>query len=98
VFQAEDGIRYATVTGVQTCALPILTGNHVAPASRVRNRPPHALASWARLSPRTQATSSRRIRTPSGARVAGAGMRGMRRLELAGPASSRPSFQSPTLG
>src|SRR6266852_7208045 len=22
-FQAEDGIRYATVTGVQTCALPI---------------------------------------------------------------------------
>src|SRR5207245_3776420 len=23
-FQAEDGIRYATVTGVQTCALPIL--------------------------------------------------------------------------
>src|SRR6266542_749847 len=25
-FQAEDGIRDATVTGVQTCALPILTG------------------------------------------------------------------------
>src|SRR6266542_3250400 len=24
VFQAEDGIRDATVTGVQTCALPIL--------------------------------------------------------------------------
>src|SRR5207248_3487231 len=23
-FQAEDGIRYRTVTGVQTCALPIL--------------------------------------------------------------------------
>src|SRR2546430_4586962 len=23
VFQAEDGIRYLTVTGVQTCALPI---------------------------------------------------------------------------
>src|SRR6266852_6772509 len=23
-FQAEDGIRYATVTGVQTCALPIV--------------------------------------------------------------------------
>src|SRR6266498_4392778 len=23
-FQAEDGIRYADVTGVQTCALPIL--------------------------------------------------------------------------
>src|SRR5207245_8654347 len=26
LFQAEDGIRDATVTGVQTCALPILTG------------------------------------------------------------------------
>src|SRR5438270_13972910 len=25
-FQAEDGIRDLTVTGVQTCALPILTG------------------------------------------------------------------------
>src|SRR5207245_6215112 len=25
-FQAEDGIRDATVTGVQTCALPILPG------------------------------------------------------------------------
>src|SRR6266852_1589491 len=25
-FQAEDGIRYATVTGVQTCALPISAG------------------------------------------------------------------------
>src|SRR5207245_8335191 len=27
-FQAEDGIRDATVTGVQTCALPILSLNH----------------------------------------------------------------------
>src|SRR5256886_11200102 len=25
-FQAEDGIRYLTVTGVQTCALPICSG------------------------------------------------------------------------
>src|SRR3972149_3806121 len=25
LFQAEDGIRYLTVTGVQTCALPIYT-------------------------------------------------------------------------
>src|SRR2546430_16905048 len=25
-FQAEDGIRYLTVTGVQTCALPISDG------------------------------------------------------------------------
>src|SRR2546430_17257268 len=27
-FQAEDGIRYLTVTGVQTCALPILVGEN----------------------------------------------------------------------
>src|SRR5207245_5046011 len=27
-FQAEDGIRDATVTGVQTCALPILCERH----------------------------------------------------------------------
>src|SRR5207244_4729158 len=26
-FQAEDGIRYDLVTGVQTCALPISRGN-----------------------------------------------------------------------
>src|SRR5688572_31500299 len=28
-FQAEDGIRDLTVTGVQTCALPILVGEEV---------------------------------------------------------------------
>src|SRR5205085_7996380 len=31
-FQAEDGIRDLTVTGVQTCALPILLGPPAAPA------------------------------------------------------------------
>src|SRR5688500_20341023 len=30
-FQAEDGIRDYKVTGVQTCALPILVGKHVKP-------------------------------------------------------------------
>src|SRR2546430_5649020 len=33
-FQAEDGIRDLTVTGVQTCALPILRGR----VSRVSSR------------------------------------------------------------
>src|SRR2546429_6661980 len=28
-FQAEDGIRDVAVTGVQTCALPILMGNPI---------------------------------------------------------------------
>src|SRR5207245_6400214 len=31
VFQAEDGIRDATVTGVQTCALPISKAPETAP-------------------------------------------------------------------
>src|SRR5256886_12215265 len=31
-FQAEDGIRYLTVTGVQTCALPIFRDFAVDPA------------------------------------------------------------------
>src|SRR2546430_4556069 len=30
-FQAEDGIRDLTVTGVQTCALPIWAGSRCAP-------------------------------------------------------------------
>src|SRR5699024_12056058 len=28
IFQAEDGIRYRNVTGVQTCALPIYNHRH----------------------------------------------------------------------
>src|SRR5260370_25922180 len=31
-FQAEDGIRDSSVTGVQTCALPISLGFHAPPA------------------------------------------------------------------
>src|SRR2546430_4408008 len=39
-FQAEDGIRDLTVTGVQTCALPIFSGPGAAhsAASRARQR------------------------------------------------------------
>src|SRR2546430_13465804 len=33
-FQAEDGIRDLTVTGVQTCALPISSASTSAPPSR----------------------------------------------------------------
>src|SRR5260370_15053236 len=32
-FQAEDGIRYSSVTGVQTCALPISAAHPVAPSN-----------------------------------------------------------------
>src|SRR3712207_8262904 len=35
-FQAEDGIRDIGVTGVQTCALPILHGHHLRQVDRER--------------------------------------------------------------
>src|SRR3989475_373143 len=49
-FQAEDGIRDLTVTGVQTCALPIyslqhLRRHHALRRRRERHRPGHAAAS-----------------------------------------------------
>src|SRR5690348_17414608 len=36
-FQAEDGIRDGRVTGVQTCALPISSGDASADGPRVRS-------------------------------------------------------------
>src|SRR5690606_39563815 len=39
-FQAEDGIRYFHVTGVQTCALPICPGT---PAARLEDDTPEAV-------------------------------------------------------
>src|ERR1019366_8091840 len=43
-FQAEGGIRDWSVTGVQTCALPIFAG----PSGKTRARPPVVLALRAR--------------------------------------------------
>src|SRR2546430_13646905 len=40
-FQAEDGIRDLTVTGVQTCALPISLTRGRCPATRTRSAPWH---------------------------------------------------------
>src|SRR5205085_7266705 len=37
-FQAEDGIRDLTVTGVQTCALPIFSGPPCTPGKTLRSR------------------------------------------------------------
>src|SRR5688572_31357527 len=39
-FQAEDGIRDLTVTGVQTCALPIYSARHPDRAQRPDSSPP----------------------------------------------------------
>src|SRR3989442_11471628 len=56
-FQAEDGIRDADVTGVQTCALPISSLR--SPASVKKTRRPSGLSSSPRgvLSSGTRATS-----------------------------------------
>src|SRR5207245_6367313 len=53
-FQAEDGIRDATVTGVQTCALPISA--LTASPDNGRNRPP--VYSGAPARPSAQKTGS----------------------------------------
>src|SRR2546430_16478637 len=66
VFQAEDGIRDLTVTGVQTCALPICrrarSENFV--AMRVRHFASHCVAPGKvrrPLSRRSPASSRRRV-------------------------------------
>src|SRR5437868_15033419 len=48
-FQAEDGIRYRNVTGVQTCALPIFEGFNLC-----RNWCRASTAKRPRLKPSTQ--------------------------------------------
>src|SRR2546427_11008496 len=50
-FQAEDGIRDLTVTGVQTCALPISAGTTRASASRTVTRTPSRANIWASSRP-----------------------------------------------
>src|SRR6267143_6148740 len=54
-FQAEDGIRDGTVTGVQTCALPISASGRPSkaawsraswPACRISNVPPRTTRIW----------------------------------------------------
>src|SRR2546430_7979763 len=48
-FQAEDGIRDLTVTGVQTCALPILKSSFNLPSTPKRTRRRARLRSYALL-------------------------------------------------
>src|SRR5690606_40789263 len=45
-FQAEDGIRDFHVTGVQTCALPILAAAAISASARAFCRPASAMASF----------------------------------------------------
>src|SRR2546430_11168139 len=79
-FQAEDGIRCLTVTGVQTCALPISRRT-----DRARTAPRSGAGSVCRSSPRAPRCSpiprraavrshqDARARAPPGNRTAGAG-------------------------
>src|SRR6266542_5105199 len=65
-FQAEDGIRDATVTGVQTCALPICSIKRSALVHRTAelaaftSRSPASSAAPARRRPRESMVLSRR--------------------------------------
>src|SRR2546429_9816097 len=48
-FQAEDGIRDVAVTGVQTCALPILIAMDEHPAAAVRQKADSSIVVGMRL-------------------------------------------------
>src|SRR5260370_26659031 len=60
-FQAEDGIRDSSVTGVQTCALPIYRDSNLRPASSASARPPCCLAA---IAPRVSCMGSANVETP----------------------------------
>src|SRR5699024_11674049 len=91
-FQAEDGIRYRNVTGVQTCALPISRGVLAGAALAFGDR---ASGPFALLLPA-------RCRRRSGRRLGGR-LRGGRRLGLGilgeiGRASCRERAESRGVG
>src|SRR5205085_12245334 len=78
-FQAEDGIRDLTVTGVQTCALPISPRAPLRAPPRVHAQAPRALrgqdrragAAASRRTPRTQTRPARVARGRSEERRVG---------------------------
>src|SRR5256886_10557907 len=59
-FQAEDGIRDLTVTGVQTCALPICNHLYISLLPAVRNQRPRSAA----LGDRSGRDGSHRVELP----------------------------------
>src|SRR5699024_11926814 len=61
--QAEDGIRDRNVTGVQTCALPILPPAHTRPPAAARRVVEH-LANNHRLEPFAAPDDDRALRLP----------------------------------
>src|SRR2546427_2963822 len=87
-FQAEDGIRDLTVTGVQTCALPISnvwSASPTAASSPSASSPAHSAAAPATRAPPSVNAASVRVTVP--ARVRGYGVR-----NAPGDATSRTGF------
>src|SRR5207245_8576944 len=73
-FQAEDGIRDATVTGVQTCALPIYRrAEDVGPSATSLPKPAASSTSSARRWPtyKNVAATKARLRCPTTAEKIG---------------------------
>src|SRR5436305_6711705 len=65
-FQAEDGIRDADVTGVQTCALPIYPACRRPPPGPSGSARPPAAACWAPLPTGPLAPDRRRLSLQAG--------------------------------
>src|SRR2546430_8893093 len=61
-FQAEDGIRDYTVTGVQTCAVPILCKTIIYPTLRTRRRGTNLSGRRHRHNKKQTVTTQRRTR------------------------------------
>src|SRR6266498_2704782 len=57
-FQAEDGIRDADVTGVQTCALPISWGQLRSCAPRIQEQAAWSSSAWSAGATKTVKSSS----------------------------------------
>src|SRR2546430_6395327 len=66
-FQAEDGIRYLTVTGVQTCALPISVASRI--FLQIEQRVADRIRRFPRFAGPCGAETDRRIRRHGHARV-----------------------------
>src|SRR5437879_97679 len=60
-FQAEDGIRDTSVTGVQTCALPISPRCSPRPAAHGRSDPPRVRGLHHHRVPRAPRSEERRV-------------------------------------
>src|SRR5467141_1990421 len=56
-FQAEDGIRDSSVTGVQTCALPILDGHSIFESRKIEKSKHHNIATETKM----QRSEERRV-------------------------------------